>query len=400
MPRLLPPAGTPVRCSELISAWTKRLTGSANEFALADKVRQRTGTPHIFLTNSGRTGLLIILETLKELADTNRTEVVIPAYTCYSVAAAIARAGLKIRLVDIRPETMDYDYDRLEDLSSERILAIVGCNLFGLPSDMNRISLLAKRIGAFAIDDAAQGMGLIENNHSLGCRGDVGFYSLDRGKNMTTLAGGVILTRSDQLADLLKEKCRRLPLPGLISEMIVCLKLNLYLCLIQPRIYWLPAALPFLGLGQTIYDTSFPTTRLSRFQSILGSILIDHLDRFNDTRQANSLELASTIVADDRYSIPGFDPDNCPSYLRLPVLCQTRELRDQLIICLRKNGVVASNMYPGLIADINKIQDRLVDRSETYEGADRIVESLLVLPTNPYVNQSDIQNMTRVLKEA
>lgn len=399
MLRLLPPAGTPIRCSELITACSRTLLRSATEHALADKVGRKTGASHLFLTNSGRTGLVISLAALKELADKGRSEIVIPAYTCYSVAAAIVRAGLKIRIVDVLPESLDYDYDKLEALNSQKILAIIGCNLFGLPSDMNRIGRIAKRIGAFTIDDAAQGMGLDVDNIPLGCRGDVGFYSLDRGKSMTTFSGGVILVQSAKIAEIIREKTRRLPLPGLVSEISTSIKLSLYKTLINPWIYWLPAGLPFLGLGQTVYYTDFPMTRLSRFQSILGSILINHLDRFNEIRRNNSLGLAREIVRDYRYSIPEFDADDCPSYLRLPVLCQGGELRDRLIIQLRKNGIVASKMYPGTVADIEELRKELANPSEIYDGANIIVDSLLVLPTHPYVKQSDIETMIRVMKE-
>src|SRR5256885_9780655 len=42
-----------------------------------------------------------------------RREVVIPAYTCFSVPSAIVRAGLGIRLCDVDPETFDFDHDLL-----------------------------------------------------------------------------------------------------------------------------------------------------------------------------------------------------------------------------------------------------------------------------------------------
>ena len=49
------------------------------------------------LGNSGRALLYLLLETLKSKEGGLRNEVLIPGYTCYSVAASVAKAGLKIR---------------------------------------------------------------------------------------------------------------------------------------------------------------------------------------------------------------------------------------------------------------------------------------------------------------
>ncbi|MDL1962441.1 MAG: DegT/DnrJ/EryC1/StrS family aminotransferase, partial [Deltaproteobacteria bacterium] len=58
---------------------------------------------YCILGNSGRAVLYLLLETLKRKDEERRDEVLIPGYTCYSVAASAAKAGLKIRVYDIDP---------------------------------------------------------------------------------------------------------------------------------------------------------------------------------------------------------------------------------------------------------------------------------------------------------
>ena len=66
---------------------------------------------HVFLVSSGSAALTLALMALKSLA--REREVVIPAYTCFSVPAAVLQAGLRPVLCDIDPSTFDFDHSHL-----------------------------------------------------------------------------------------------------------------------------------------------------------------------------------------------------------------------------------------------------------------------------------------------
>ena len=68
---------------------------------------------------------------LEASARTGRTEVVLPAYACFSIAAAAAAARMRIRLVDV-DERGQIDAGSLARLPLERAAAVVVCNLFGI----------------------------------------------------------------------------------------------------------------------------------------------------------------------------------------------------------------------------------------------------------------------------
>jgi len=93
--------------------------------------------------SSGRAALAIILMALREGHDPGRDEVVIPAYTCFSVPSAIVRAGLKVMPCDIDPQHLDYDQSMLPKVVSSRTLCIVPTHLFGFPARMDLARELA-----------------------------------------------------------------------------------------------------------------------------------------------------------------------------------------------------------------------------------------------------------------
>src|SRR5688500_6050437 len=210
----LPPAAAPVRCRDLCHGVLGMLSPDDSIRALENSVRQYFGTKHVFLVSSGKAALSMTLTALK--ASSSRTEVVIPAYTCFSMPAAVLSAGLKPILCDINPSTFDFDHEQLEATLNDNTLCVVAHHLFGIPSDIERVRALCHQRGIIVIEDAAQAMGVESSGRKLGTLGDVGIFSLGRGKNITCGSGGIVVTQSDRIADALRTQWPRLesPLPG------------------------------------------------------------------------------------------------------------------------------------------------------------------------------------------
>ncbi|MEA2031892.1 MAG: DegT/DnrJ/EryC1/StrS family aminotransferase [candidate division Zixibacteria bacterium] len=397
--RLLSPAGTPVNYSDLWKAINLRLGQTDIEKMLVEKLQHISGAKYYYFVNSGRTGLTLILRALSQMSDPVKTEVVIPAYTCFSVPAAIIRAGLKIRLIDVDPVTLDYNYNQLLTLSMENVLCIIGCNLFGIPSNWKELKSVAESNDTFLIDDAAQAMGSQLGEKALGLQGDIGFYSLGRGKNMTTYSGGIIVTDREDIAEYLTNLMHTIPRPGLVGEVVCGIKLFIYSNFLHPHCYWLPSMIPFLGLGETVFDESFEIEALSKFQMAMATVLIDYLSEYNNVRFANSKQLSERLTESDRFTIPGHTKDKFPVYLRFPLLCKNRSTRDQAVATLKRKGIIASKMYPSTIANIHGIESHLMNDNLSFPGAQQVVDTLIALPTHPYISETDIIKMTSTLTD-
>jgi len=395
--RVLPPAGAPVSVAAVLRAAASLSSRIKNRENLRELVRKLSGQRHSFFFNSGKTALFAGLKALSGQVDASRDEVVIPAYTCYTVPAAIVRAGLKVRPVDIDPATMDYDYRQLSRTDFSKVLAVIGNNLFGIPSNWTELKSLAARYGVFLIDDAAQAMGLEYNGRPAGSHGDFGFYSLGRGKNMTTYNGGILVTDNDGLADPIEKSISNMSSVGVAGTLTLTVKLLLLSLFLRPCLYWIPSRLPFLGLGETVFDKDFPVGRLSGLQIRLAALTFDRLGNFAERRRKNAGLLAATIRNLPGAEIPAFDVDNCPSYLRLPVLLPNGNVRAKIISELQNRGISASAMYPDSIDRIDGLGEDIVIQSVDLPGARAVVERLVTFPTHPYVTGADIDEITNVM---
>jgi dTDP-4-amino-4,6-dideoxygalactose transaminase len=330
---------------------------------------------------------------MKGLADYKKVEVAIPAYTCFSVPAAIIRSGIRIRLVDIDPLTMDYNYDELKASDLRNVLAIIGCNLFGILSDWNILVQIARENDLFLIDDAAQSMDSYSQNKASGNLGDAGFYSLGRGKNLSVISGGILVTGNEKIALNVSRNMKELKKNKSIYEIEMLFKIILYALFINPRLYWIPDKLPFLKLGQTIFDADFDMSDLSILQRCAGAAMFPGLKDLNAVRLKNARMIAERILNETQFQVPGFSADESPIYLRLPVLASDRRERDAAINALQQAGIKSSVMYPSTINQIDGIESHLSNPEGEFKGALTVVDRLFTLPTHNYVKDSDIDKI-------
>src|SRR6266568_2147591 len=268
--RTVPPAAAALGWADLWHGVAGTLSPARSLRALEQDIRRYFHVRHVFLVSSGTAALTLALKALK--SSSRRAEVVIPAYTCFSVPAAVVQAGLRPVLCDIDPATFDFDHMLLEAALSGDTLCVVAHHLFGIPSDIDRIRALCAGRGIFVIEDAAQAMGAQDKGRRLGTLGDVGIFSLGRGKNVTCGSGGIMVTNRDEIAGAMARQCRHLEAPGPAEQIKDLLQIALMAVFIHPRLFWIPAALPFLRLGETLYPRHI---RLGRLSGMKAGLLRD-----------------------------------------------------------------------------------------------------------------------------
>lgn len=133
-------------------------------------------------------------------------EVIMPALTIISCAAAVVRRGCIPVLVDSDPLTWNMNVEQIEDKITARTKAIMVVHIYGLPVDMDPVFDLADRYGLKIIEDAAEMHGQTYKRRSCGNLGDISIFSFYPNKHITTGEGGMILTDDSILA----ERCRSL----------------------------------------------------------------------------------------------------------------------------------------------------------------------------------------------
>ena len=327
-------------------------------------------TKHCVLGNSGRALLYILLDALKRKDGDLRNEVLIPGYTCYSVAASVAKAGLKIAIYDLDPRTFAPDMDSVKANLSENTLAIISQHLFGIPSPIDELRQIAEGIGAYIIEDAAQALGGTMNGQSLGTMGDFGFYSFGRGKSLPLGGRGARIGKDADVLSGLDLKPGNKGYASLMSTAVSQV-------MSKPSFYWIPEMLP-LGLGETIFDPNFDISAMPLVMKKFGEKSIGVLTELNTHRR----HIATTYKeAFDHERVIPVPDESKPVYTRFPLMAGQGPIPKEL----KRLGV--RRMYPKAIADEETIKPYIANHQARTPGTFEISRKLITLPTHLGINE-------------
>lgn len=136
-------------------------------------------------------------------------EIILPSFTFVSTANAFYLRGAKLVFVDIRPDTLNIDETRIEDVITERTKVIVPVHYAGVSCEMDTIMDIAHQHHLYIVEDAAQGVNAKYKDTFLGTIGDMAAYSFHETKNFICGEGGAIVINNEKFterAEIIREK--------------------------------------------------------------------------------------------------------------------------------------------------------------------------------------------------
>lgn len=380
--RRIPPIAVPFGPTPVVRALAG--SGASGEPAFAAELVRRSGARRVHLFGSGRAALAAALGPLRS---DDRDEVLVPAYTCWTVAASVVRARMRVRLADVDPLTLDYDPSSLEAGRTGRLAAALAAHLFARTSDVAAlVRFFADREpGVRVIEDAAQAWPDREPRGAVAA-----ILSFGRGKPLPLGGGGALLRFED---DPEPDRATRTGGLGRALSLMATATLG------RPSLFGLLEPLPFLGIGTTVYDPGFGIdVPFHAWQERLGVRLLVEHEAFRASRERHALALAERVEATRGWSLPAGPRLLGP--LRLPALAPSRMARDGTIERLREMGVVASPMYPGTLADIPALRAHLANADEPLPGARALADRLLTLPCYPGLAPRDLARLLESFQRA
>ncbi len=156
------------------------------------------GGGRVLLTTSG-THALELAALLLDVGPGD--EVVVPAFTFPSTAAAFALRGARPVFCDIRPDTLDLDPAHLAALAGGRTRAVVPVHYAGIGCSIEAITATAGRHGASVVEDAALGLGGRRHGRALGSLGRLAALSFHETKAAGCGVGGALVVNDPALVD-------------------------------------------------------------------------------------------------------------------------------------------------------------------------------------------------------
>ena len=180
---------------------TSRLSMGPKLEEFEQSVARYTGAAHAVAVSSGTAGLHLCIRALGLGAG---DEVIVPSFAFVAVANAVRYEQAVPVFVDVDPETLNLDPNRIEAAITPRTRAILAVHTFGCPAELSEILKIAQRHGLFVVEDACEAMGAEYEGRKVGALGDIGVFAFYPNKQITTGEGGAIVTNNPETAALLR----------------------------------------------------------------------------------------------------------------------------------------------------------------------------------------------------
>jgi len=188
----------------LSSGWVGR---GPRTLAFEQAFAEYVGVEHAVSLNSATAALHIAML----LAQVEGQEVLTSSLTFVSSTQAIVLGGGRPVFCDVDPETLTIDPEDVARKVTPTTRAVIVVHYGGHPCDMDPIMEVARTHGLTVVEDAAHGCGGSYKGRMIGSLGDIGCFSFQATKNLTTGDGGMLVTNDGDLA----ERARKLRWVGI-----------------------------------------------------------------------------------------------------------------------------------------------------------------------------------------
>ncbi|UCG85492.1 MAG: DegT/DnrJ/EryC1/StrS aminotransferase family protein [Gemmatimonadota bacterium] len=354
-------------------------------------IAAKFGARDVLLTDSGTAALTLAIRAL--CRSRPKPLVALPAYGCYDIATAAEGADVEVVLYDLDPRTLGPDAGSLIAALEQRPAAVVLAHLYGIPIDIDPVVELCGRYGVSVIEDAAQGHGAQYGGVPLGAFGAVAVLSFGRGKGVTGGSGGALLTTQRSGRELVQHATPQVAVRHRGVRHLVGATAQWVLG--SPSVYGIPASLPFLRLGETIYRDPAPPASITPTAAAVLSRTWAAAERESVCRKQNARQLLQSVEQSQWMDSIAPPPRAEPGYLRLPIIAEQRAVVALASAQARRLGVMPG--YPTALADLTGFRSRCRNQSADFAGARTLAARLFTVPTHSRLTDRDVARLQVLL---
>ena len=184
---------------------------ASDRYTMGEKVRTYEeqfatyfGKKYAVMTSSGSTANLLGLSALFYHPDFDfqkGDEIIVPAVSWSTTYFPVSQLGLKLRFVDIDPQTLNIDLGKVTAAITPRTKAIFVVNLLGNPIEADKLRAICNDAQILLLEDNCESMGATYQGEKAGAFGLFGTFSSFFSHHICTMEGGMVITDDRKLYD-------------------------------------------------------------------------------------------------------------------------------------------------------------------------------------------------------
>lgn len=318
---------------------------------LEEKLKDKLKTNNILITNNGTIPLQIALKLLG-----NFGEIITTPFSYVATTSSIVWENCKPVFVDIDPEHLTIDENKIEAAITPKTTAILATHVFGNPCKTEVIEQIAKKYNLHVIYDAAHCFGVFYNNQSIFNYGDISTCSFHATKIFHTGEGGAIF----------------------------CNDKNLFDKIYYSHNFGHDGPLNFHGLGIN--------AKISELQSAMGLAVYNHIEEIFQERK-KIVAIYDQYLNFNKIDRIKIRENTIWNYSYYPIIFKTEE--DLIVVMDKLNN---QNIYPRryFYPSLNKVE---YTKGESMPISESISSRILCLPLYKDLSEVDAQLIIKIINE-
>ena len=288
-------------------------------------------------------------------------EVITTPFTFISTTHAIVRNRLQPVFCDVKLSDGTIDETKIEDLITEKTVAIVPVHVYGNVCNVEEIQRIADKYNLKVIYDAAHAFGVKYKGKGIGSYGDASIFSFHATKVFNTIEGGAVAF-SDH------------------------------------RIYEKLYNLKNFGIrGEELVSDVGANAKMNEFCAIMGLCNLKHIDRAIAERKERCEFYKDRVSKIRGIRIWDRCEDASNNYAYFPILAEEEycKSRDELYDFLRENGIFARKYFYPLTADQACFKNKY--KKNSLVNARKLSKEVLVLPLYEEITLETIERIVRLI---
>lgn len=275
---------------------------------LENKLANYTKSKHCIAVSNGTDALKIAL---LALGVKHGDEVITVAHSWISTAEIIPLIGATPVFIDIEMDTYNMDPLKLEQAITDKTKAIIVVSLYGMIGDIEGINMIAEKYNIPVIEDGAQSFGA-ERKGKKSCNTSlIGTTSFFPSKPLGCYGdGGACFTNDDNLANIMR------------------------------------AIRAHGGLKRFEHEYIGMNARLDTIQAAILLAKFNHFEETIQNRNKCANYYSEKLKDVKEFILPKTPIDNISAWAQYSILAPNKEIRDNIVSYMNKNGVILSVFYP------------------------------------------------------
>ncbi len=314
---------------------------------LERKLQEFLGVRHIVYVNSGTTALQLAIRAL-----TNRSEIITTPFSYVATTSSIVWENCTPVYVDIHPETLNIDYQKIEEAITNNTTAILATHVYGIPCDIENIKKIAQHFGLKVIYDAAHCFGTEYQGESIFQQGDISITSFHATKLFQTVEGGAIISDDEEMI----EKIRLM------------------------RNFGHDGPYKFSGVGIN--------GKNSELHAAMGLCNLKYIDEITSVRK-NQCSVYDQYLQDSELITPAYQSDFIYTYY--PVIFETEKILLKVFKALEEEGISSRRYFYPSLSSLDYVGEQCTPI------ADDLCKRVLCLPLYHDLTESDQQIICKII---